>query len=267
MKTNTDNIQIGNLCPIHDNSWLEKQRVAGKVAAKTITLLSTLVKEKATKSLLELDKIAEEFIINNGCKPTFKNYKGFPASVCMSVDNEKSHALVHGIPDNYKLQDGDLITFDLGATYEGAIGDTAVTCIYGSPKNEGHIALINDTNEALYKAIESIKVGSKIGVIGNTIYNFLSKNYSVITNYGGHSCNYDQPHCFPFISNKSSVNEGIRIQPGMTLCIEPMAVIGNSNRTWVGKDGWTVYSDNVSAQFEHTIFIHEDKVEIITNRD
>lgn len=264
----SNSFATNGFCILHDEKWLERQRIAGKVAAQTLSLLEKLVKEKTTKSLLELDKIAEEFIINNGCSATFHGYKGFPNSVCMSVDSGNKHAMVHGIPFDYKLQEGDLISFDLGATYEGAIGDTAITCIYGNPISEQHVKLISDTKNALIKGIESIVVGKKIGIIGNTIYKFLSsKGYGVIHNYGGHSLTYDTPHTFPFVANKSSIDEGIRIQSGMTLAIEPMACLNGSVKTWVGDDGWTVYSENISCHEEHTIFIHEDRVEILTNRE
>jgi methionyl aminopeptidase len=264
-----NNIMVdSNICILHNDSWLKNQRIAGKVAGQTLSLLEKLVKEKTVKSLIELDKIAEEYIISQGCYPTFKGYRNFPSSVCISIDNDKSHMLVHGIPSDYLLNDGDIISFDLGASYNGAIGDTAITCIYGSPKLEQHIKLIQDTKEALIKGIESIAVGKRLGVIGNAIYKFLhNKSYGVITNYGGHSLTHDTPHCFPFVGNKADINEGITIQPNMTLAIEPMAVITNNTETWVGKDNWTVFTKNTSAHEEHTVYIHEDRVEIITDRN
>jgi methionyl aminopeptidase len=263
----------GELCVLHDSNWLVRQRIAGKVAGQALSLLEQLVKEKTVNSLLELDKIAEKFIVSHGCSATFLNYKGFPNSVCMSVDNDKTHALVHGIPSDYKLQDGDLISFDLGATYEGAIGDTAITTIYGDPKSEKHVKLISDTKSALAKAIEFIKLGrqqgnkDRIGCIGHTIYNFLSKkSYGVVSNYGGHSLSYNITHAPPFVSNKSTINSGIRLQTGMTLAIEPMAILNGSVKTWTGNDGWTVFTEYTSSHEEHTIFIHENDVEIITDR-
>jgi methionyl aminopeptidase len=257
-----------NICILHNDDWIKRQRIAGKVAAQTISLLEDLVKNKTTKSLIELDKIAEEFIISNGCLPTFRGYKGFPASVCMSLDNKESHMLVHGIPNDNKLEDGNLITFDLGATFEGAIGDTAATFTFGSPKSEQHSKLIDDTKIALVKSIQSIKLGKNLGVIGDTIFKHLSpKGYSIVENYGGHSMSYNEPHCFPFISNKSLPTDGIMAQVGMTLCIEPLVVLGNSNKTFIGKDGWTVYTENVSFHEEHSIFLHSDYIEVMTFRE
>lgn len=266
MKTSTSGALNGNMCVLHDEQWLKRQRIAGKVAAQTLSLLESLVKDKTAKSLLELDQIAEEFIVSHGCSPSFKSYKGFPASVCMSVDNETSHAMVHGIPFDYRLQDGDLISFDLGATFEGSIGDTALTCIFGEPREDKHVKLIEDTKAALMKGIEAVKVGERLGVIGQAIYGYAhQKGYGVINNYGGHSLTYDTPHAFPFVSNRSSADEGVRICAGMTIAIEPMLVFG-STKTWTGKDGWTVFSEKTSSHEEHTIFIHSDRAEIMTDR-
>jgi methionyl aminopeptidase len=253
---------------LKDDKWLADQRVAGKVAAGALSLLEGLVKEKTTKSLLELDKIAEEYIRDNGCTPTFLNYKGFPNSVCISVNKQ----LVHGIPTDYKLIDGDLVSFDLGATYKGAVGDTAITVIYGQPKSQEHIDLINATQKALYEAIASINVGKKLGIIGHTISK-VAKKYalSVIDQYGGHGIDRSEdgfatPHAQPFVSNSGNLEVGIRFQPYMTLAIEPLFVLGRSSKTEVvGK--WDVICEELCAHFEHTIFIHEDKVEIITLRE
>jgi methionyl aminopeptidase len=170
MRTNNHSNPVGDICVLHGDKWLQRQRIAGKVASQTLALLERLVKEKTVKTLLELDHIAGEFITSNGCFPTFLGYKGFPANVCMSVDNEKSHCLVHGIPTDYRLQDGDLISFDTGASYEdhnGAIADNAITVIYGEPKEERHLKLIQDTEEALMKGIRAIKIGEHLGVIGS----------------------------------------------------------------------------------------------------
>jgi methionyl aminopeptidase len=248
---------------LKNQDWLDKQRVAGKVVAGTLKILESLVIEKTTKSLLDLNYIAEENIFKSGCTPTFKNYKDFPAGVCISVNKE----LVHGIPKDYKLQDGDVVSFDLGATFEGAIADSAITCIFGSPKEERHVNLINTTNECLTKAIESISVGKRLGIIGHTIFKHAKLNgFNVISNYGGHGLTWNKPHANPFVSNKSLPEEGIRIQPGLSIAIEPMLVIGSIN-THVLLDGWTVVTDDIGCHFEHTVFIHSDKVEIITNRD
>ena len=247
---------------LKDQAWLERQRVAGKVAAKTLLLLESFVKNYTQLSLLEMNKLAEEFINDNGCIPTFKNYKGFPSGVCISVNKQ----LVHGIPSDYHLEDGDVVSFDLGATYEGAIADTAITCIYGTPKKPEHTKIIAATEESLLKSIAAISVGKKIGVIGHTIYRSAKGNgFNVITNYGGHGLEYDVPHAPPFVENKSDPNAGFRIQPGLAIAIEPM-LVPNSTSTEVSADGWTVCTKEIGAHFEHSIFVHEEGVEIITDR-
>ena len=248
---------------LKDQNWLEKQRVAGKVVAGALTLLENEVKNGTNKSLLELDVLAEIFIRDNNCVPTFLHYKNFPNSVCISVNRQ----LVHGIPTDYKLQNGDVVSFDLGATFEGAIGDSAITCIYGQPKSEQHVKLVAATELALMKGIEAIKVGNRLGCIGEAIYKSVrSNNFSVVCNYGGHGIDWETPHASPFVANKANINEGIRIQENLTLAIEPMLTTG-STKTWTDKDGWTVWCEaDMSAHFEHTIFVHKDHVEVITDR-
>lgn len=249
---------------LKNDEWLKKQRIAGKIAAGALMLLSGLIKEKTTKSLIELDLIAEEYIIKNGGIPTFKGYGSppFPNSCCISVNNQ----LVHGVVTNYILQEGDLVSFDLGVTIEGVIADTAITCIYGEAKTSMHTKLLKATKEALKKGIDAAKVGNRIGDIGNAIYKSAKNNgFNVIINYGGHGIDINTPHAFPFVPNKAQLNEGIRIQPGLTIAIEPLLTPGPID-TWVGDDNWTVYTKDINNHMEHTIFVHNDSTEIITDR-
>lgn len=248
------------LITLHGDSWLHKQRVAGKVVAEILSQLKKLVDEKTNLSMLELSRFAENYIVNNGCSATFKGYHGFPEAVCISINNQ----LVHGIPTDYKLQDGDIVTFDLGATYDGAIADSAVSYIYGEGKPE-HIKLLRSTEEALYKAIKVIKVGDRLGSIGEAIYKSAKNNgFNVITQYGGHGLAINNPHVAPFVCNKGRFDEGVRFQQGLSIAIEPLFVIGDT-KTYTDKDGWTVCSAGICAHFEHTVYVHEDHVEIITD--
>lgn len=248
---------------LKDDSWLEKQRVAGRVVAGTLSLLEKQVKERTTLSLLELNKLGEEYILDNKCSATFKNYKGFPAGVCISVNKQ----LVHGIPTDYVLQEGDVISFDLGATYEGAIADSALTCIWGEPKKQEHVKIIKACEEAMMKGIAAVKVGSHLGAIGHAIYKSARGNgFNVITQYGGHGLDWDRPHAPPFVENKSNYDSGFRIQAGLTLAIEPMLVPFDTT-TSTAADGWTVYTKEIGSHTEHTIFVHEDRIEIMTLRD
>ena len=172
---------------------------------------------------------------------------------------------MHGVPNNRHLQDGDVVSFDLGATVDGAIGDTALTCVFGQSSNE-QARLMRVTEECLQKAIGVVKVGARIGEIGHAIY-MCAKGYgyNVYTAYGGHGLEYNQPHASPFVANRANVNEGIRIQPGMCLAIEPLLTMG-STETKVANDGWTVIGKQLNAHFEHTIFVHPNQVEVLTFR-
>lgn len=263
MRASGKNVFSSNsLVKLKDQDWLEKQRVAGKIVANSLSILSNLIKEQTNLSALDLNNRIEEYIQDHGCQATFKNYKGFPAGVCISINKE----LVHGIPKDYHFEEGDVISFDLGATYQGAIADSALTCIFGQPKSEQHLRLIEATEDALMKGIESIKIGNRLGCIGHAINRYArSANFGLVTNYGGHGLDWDIPHAAPFVSNKAELNEGIRIQPGLSIAIEPMLVIGSSN-TKTLSDGWTVVTEGIGAHFEHSVFIHEDRVEIITDR-
>jgi methionyl aminopeptidase len=260
------NFSETSLIKLKDQAWLDNQRVAGKVAAGALNLLKTEINNKTNKSLIELNKLAEDFIFShNDCTPTFNGYKGFPAGVCISVNNQ----LVHGIPTEQTLQEGDLVSFDLGVTYNGAIADTAITCIYGKAKSNQHIELVSVCQGALYEAIKSIKIGKHLGCIGFAINKYVTSksNFKVIVNYGGHGLDFNTPHAQPFVSNKSRQDDGIILQEGLTLAIEPLLAV-ESNKTHISSDGWTVLTEkNMSSHWEHTIYIHKDHVEIIAYRD
>ena len=267
MKININNSFGENtFIDLKDDSWLDNARKAGKIAAQTLQILENYINNKTKKTLIELNDIAEDFILKSGGSPTFK---GYPSAVCISVNYE----LVHGIPKEYILKDGDLVSFDLGVTVNGAIADTAITCIYGLAKSDIHTKLVKTNDEALIKAIESIKVNKRIGVIGESIYSHIKSNgFEVIDNYGGHGISISKdgvgiPHSAPFISNKSNANEGVVIQPGLAIAIEPMSIIGNDLNTRVLDDGWTVIAANINCHVEHSIFIHNDHVEVLTWRD
>lgn len=263
MRLSKNIFKSSSLIDLKDNNWLDKQRIAGKIVSQTLILLENLVKDKTSNSLIELNNIAEDFIVQSGGIPTFKGYKGFPAGVCISVNKQ----LVHGIPNDYVLQEGDVVSFDLGATVDGAIADSAITCIYGEPKHDSHTKLIRVNYECLVKGIQAISVNKRLGAIGNAIYKHAkSYNFGVITQYGGHGLTWNKPHAPPFVENKSAIDSGIRIQSGLTIAIEPMLVIG-SPETRTLNDGWSVVTNDIGSHFEHTVFVHQDHVEIITYRE
>ena len=256
---------MSNLGPSHfislkDENWISRQRIAGKCVGKVLRTLNKLVKAGGV-NLKDLENEAQKIITEHDCTPTFHGYKGFPGILCLSVNQQ----LVHGIPVDYNLQDGDVVKFDVGATYQGAIADAAYTAIVGKPKTETHVRLIDETKKALMSGIQAAKVGNRLGQIGYAIHKSVSKTeFGLIVDYGGHGLDENVPHTEPFVSNKSQPNQGVRLQAGMTLALEPMLTIGGT-QTQVGKDGWTVTTPGIGSHMEHTIFIHPDRVEIMTD--
>jgi methionyl aminopeptidase len=251
---------LSNLITLKDYDWLARQRLAGKAVKECLETANDKILNSSI-SMLELNDLCHKIILKHNCKPTFYQYKGFPGYACISINNE----LVHGIPKNQFVNDGDIVKIDLGATYNGAIADAAITVIKGKPKKPSHKEMVDTCRNALENAIKNIKLPCRLGTIGNSI-NFVVKKtkFGLITNYGGHGIEENTPHGMPFVSNKSNKDEGVRLQPGITLAIEQMVVHGDV-KTWVSSDGWTVMTNDVSSHFERTIFIHEDHVEVITD--
>jgi|SRR5690606_491378 len=255
-----------NLISLKDDLWFERQKTAGKTVSKVLKTLTKIIKDKTPNlSLIDLEKEAEKIIKDNGCIPTFLNYKPdyadnpFPSAICTSVN----HTLVHGITTNYVLQNTDKISIDLGATFEGAIADAAYTIIYGDCSDE-MTSLLQTCQNALNAGIEAAKVGNQIGAISYAIYKMVQKSpFSNITKFGGHGLDYDIPHASPFISNQNQKDNGIRIKPGLTIAIEPMVTIGN-NSTYQLDDGWSIGSKTIGCHFEHSIFIKENQTVIMT---
>jgi len=248
---------------LHDSNWLERQTIAGKCVAQCLKTSKEKVlsnPEKLTGK--DIESICLKIMESFSCSPTFFGYKCFPGAICLSINNE----LVHGIPKDKPFQIGDVIKIDLGATYQGAIADAAITVIYGSPKENRHVELIDLCQKSLTNGIKAIKQGKQLGVIGNAIHKTVKDSrFGLILNYGGHGIDENQPHASPFVPNKSQPNEGPKLQPGMTLAIEPMLVIGDNKTSVSNKDNWTVLTNGVGAHFEHTIFITENEVKILTD--
>lgn len=254
--------EISTLCNLHNDEWLINQRVAGKCVSEILLYLKKLIENKTKLTTKEISLEVEKIIIDKKCEPTFKGYRGFPDAICISINKQ----LVHGIPSDYTFNEGDVVSFDLGATYNGAIADAAITCIYGESLLSIYSRMIETANNSLDRAISTIKVGKKIGCVGEAIYKSANNNgFKVIESYGGHSLYYGVLHAAPFIANKDISDNGFRIQRGLTLCIEPMLVPYSDNSTKVGEDGWAVYTNDIGVHVEKTVFVHEDQVEIITN--
>jgi methionyl aminopeptidase len=250
--------------PLKDDLWLKRQKIAGEVVSKIHREIFRLMKTKSSNlRLKDIHDLAIDYNTKGNCEPTFLGYKGFPSSCCASVNKE----IVHGLGNReLVLSEGDIVKIDVGATFEGAIADCAVTYCYGDISEENYKLLLSCQN-ALKDAIKQFKPGNRIGHIGNAIFNRGKEDgFGVIDSFGGHGINYNHLHAFPFVPNKSRVDEGIRIHPGMSIAIEPMFVIGQNIKTKTLSDNWTVVTKNIGAHFEHSVTLDKDgKCHIITD--
>lgn len=265
MKISNKKFSNSEFIILRDKEWYDKQKISGTCVALCLKTCKDLIESYLPDlSLKDLERECEKIIKGAGCTETFYLYKGFPGKICCSVNKQ----LVHGIPTDYILQDGDVVSVDLGATFEGVISDAAITAIYGQA-NPLHVKMLKTCKGALNAAIEAVKPGRQLGVIGETIYNYVkSSGFGLVTNYGGHGISMTSdgvgiPHSSPFVANKAKSNEGIHIKPGLVIAIEPLLTIG-STETFVGKDGWTVYTKGISCHMEDTIFVTDLGAEIMT---
>lgn len=237
---------------------IELMRVAGQIVAETHQILAKSLCPGITTK--ELDNIAEKYIRSRNAIPSFLGYAGFPGSICTSVNEE----LVHGIPSDRKLKDGDIISLDIGAEYKGYHGDSAWT--YGVGKiSDNAIKLLKVTEESLYKGLDEAKPDARLSDISHAVQQHVeSFNYSVVREYVGHGIGASL-HEDPHIPNYGPPNRGPRLKAGMALAIEPMV---NEGERFVKTldDKWTVITEDHSlcAHFEHTIVITNDGHEIMT---
>lgn len=209
----------------------------------------------------ELDRIAEDYIRSQGGEPNFKNYEGYPATACISINNE----VIHGIPSkSRKIESGDIVSIDLGARFDGYNGDNAATFACGDISPEAK-RLMEVTRESLYKGIAAALAGGRIGDISYAVQSFVEKNgFSVVREFVGHGIG-THLHEAPEVPNFGSKGHGIRLLPGMTLAIEPMVNAGGYG-VKVLPDGWTTLTrdGSLSAHFEHTVAITPDGPLIMT---
>lgn len=217
---------------------------------------------------IDLDKIAEDSLLKQECTPTFKNFfvagQGhYPATLCISINEE----IVHGIPTHHRiLKEGDVVSFDLGARYNGVCTDMATTILIGKTDDERKKQLIDVTKKSLEIGIKEAKVGNFIGDIGYAIQSYAeSFGFGIVREYVGHGIG-TEPHLSPQIPNYGAKRTGARILEGMALAIEPMLTLGDY-RTIIHEDGWTVKTldQSVAAHFEHTVVIIDKKPIIVTN--
>lgn len=241
---------------------LAVMREACRISAGALKLVGSAVEPGVTTA--ELDRLAEDYILSQGARPNFKNYQGYPATACISINNE----VIHGIPSHKrKIKEGDIVSVDLGAFFEGYNGDNAATFACGdiSPAAK---RLIDTTRESLYEGINAARVGGRIGDIGHAVQSYVeTRGYSVVRQFVGHGVGTSL-HESPEVPNFGTPGRGIRLAAGMTLAIEPMINIGKSG-VRVLPDGWTVLTEDgsLSAHFEHTIAVTPDGPVIMTVAD
>jgi len=210
----------------------------------------------------EIDREVEKFVRASGAKPAFKGYRGFPASTCISVDDE----VVHGVPNKRKLRPGQIVSIDIGVEFQSYFGDGAKTFIIGEIPDRIK-NLLRITKEALYRGIDAAKVGNRLSDISNSIQTHVERaGFSVVRDLVGHGVGR-KLHEDPQIPNYGPPNQGPRLKPGMVLAIEPMVNMGNYEVFFDDDDKWTVRTvDGLpSAHFEHTIAITENGTDILTD--
>ncbi len=237
---------------------LSYMRDAGRIVAETHKELEKAVQPGITTK--ELDRIAEDYILAKNARPAFKNYHGYPSSICSSVNEE----VVHGIPSLRKLENGDIISIDIGTEINGYYGDSAVTLPVGDISSEAH-NLLRTTEEALWAGINKAMNGNRLSDISHSIQVYVEdRSYSVVRDYVGHGIG-SQMHEDPQVPNFGGPGHGPRLRPGMTLAIEPMVNQGTHEVVTLG-DKWTVVTKDrkLSAHFEHSIAITEKEPEILT---
>ncbi|MBQ7106092.1 MAG: type I methionyl aminopeptidase [Clostridia bacterium] len=238
---------------------LTLMREACRISAGALKVIEQAIEPGITTG--ELDRIAEKYILSQGAKPNFKGYHGYPATACISINNE----VIHGIPSvTRKINAGDIVSVDLGATINGYHGDNAATFAVGDISAEAK-RLIDTTRESLYEGIKMARAGGRTGDIGYAIQSYVeARGFSVVREYVGHGVG-TALHESPEVPNFGTPGRGVRLLPGMTLAIEPMINIGKPN-VKVMPDGWTVLTcdGSLSAHFEHTIVITPDGPQIMT---
>jgi len=247
---------------LKDEKEIEGFVKAGKIAGRILAELLSMVKPGATTN--ELDQLARRRCEEHKVRPVFLGYEGFPAAICTSVNE----ALVHGVPNDRPLENGDLVSIDIGVDLDGFIGDTAFTVIAGTPTGATDMLMIKHCGAALNRGIEASRPGNRLGDIGAAVSDRGNEKFGLVTDYGGHGVNRGKLHAEPFVSNDNLAGEGIKLRPGMVIAIEPMLVSGDDNEGKTADDGWTVVLSNGRAvHCEHTIAITENGPLILTERE
>ncbi|MCW3786171.1 type I methionyl aminopeptidase [Plebeiibacterium sediminum] len=238
---------------------IELLRASNMLVGKTLGEIAKAIKPGVTT--LQLDKLAEEFIRDNGGIPGFLGYQGFPNTLCTSVNDQ----VVHGIPNSTPLEDGDVVSVDCGVLMNEFYGDSAYTFEVGNVNPEIK-ALLKATKESLYKGIEKAIAGNRIGDIGNAVQQYCEeRGYTVVREMVGHGVGRNM-HESPEVPNYGRRGNGTLLKPGMVIAIEPMINLGKRNIVQEN-DGWTIRTmdKKVSAHFEHTIAVQKNAADILSS--
>jgi len=240
---------------------LNSLRKASRILAEVLEKIGKVAATIPGITTKELDKLAERLILERGAKPAFKGYRGFPCSLCASINEE----VVHGIPNSSRrLRSGDIVSLDLGVRLNGYYGDAAITVPVGKISDEVR-KLIKVTEESLYEGIKQARSGNRLSDISHAIQSYVEKNgFSVVRDFSGHGIGRHL-HEEPSIPNFGSPHRGIRLQRGMVFAVEPMVNMGSFEVETLGNN-WTVATRDrkPSAHFEHTIAVTDDEPEILT---
>ena len=243
---------------IKNGQDLVNMRQACKITAAARALAGEMVRPGV--STKEIDKAVHDFIVSQGAKPSFLGYGGFPASTCISVND----TVIHGIPGGYVLQDGDIVSIDVGAYYKGFHGDCAATYPCGTISADAQ-KLIDVTKQSFFEGIRFAKKGHRVSDISHAIQTYVESNgFSVVRSFVGHGVGA-QLHEEPEVPNYGTPGRGPRLLPGMTLAIEPMVNVG-TYEVRVLKDKWTTVTADgkLSAHYENTVLITDGEPEILT---
>lgn len=245
---------------IKSDREIELMRVAGNIVGDTHNYLKQYIKPGI--STKQLNDLAYKYILSKGATPSFLNYEGYPGSICTSVNNE----VVHGIPGNYRLKDGDIISIDIGACYKGYHGDSAWTYPVGNISDSKKY-LLDHTEKSLFEGLKQVKPKNRVGDIGYAIESYAVKhNLGVVKELVGHGVG-NQLHEDPDVPNYGKKDTGPLLKEGMVIAVEPMINLGTAD-VFLLDDDWTVITadDQPSAHFEHTVLITKDGYEILTKR-
>jgi methionyl aminopeptidase len=237
---------------------IESMAASGEIVARCLNMLHSKCRPGVTTA--ELDQSAERFILSQDGVPAFKGYRGFPASICASPNS----MVVHGIPDERKLERGDVLSIDVGVEHDGWVGDAALTVAL-RPVSKVATALLKATREALERGVEQCQSGNRLGDVSHAVQQRVEQDgFSVIRSLVGHGIGRKM-HEEPQVPNYGEPGKGVVLEEGMVICIEPMVCVGEQD-VRIGDDNWAVYSvdGSLTAHFEHTVAITADGPRVLT---